>query len=234
MGKLDFLKAWDNTNVMIPSIPELTMPESTTIYLVDKPYAAQSTIYIGHPGPKYDYNGDYFKAGVMNFSLGGAFNSRINLNLREDKGFTYGARSGFSGSDQFGVFRFSSEIKKEATDSAIREVMYEINNYLNKGITQEELDFTKSSITLSEALDYETPFQKLNFLSRIAAYDLPKDYTTQQANMINAMTVSDINSIAKSSLKPDNMVIIVVGHAYKIREGLNNLGYGKIKEITVE
>jgi zinc protease len=234
MGKLDFLKAWENTNVTIPNMPELTMPESTTIYLVDKPYAAQSTVYIGHPGPKYDYNGDYFKAGVMNFSLGGAFNSRINLNLREDKGYTYGARSGFSGSDQYGLFRFSSEIKKEATDSAIREVMYEINNYLDKGITQEELDFTKSSITLSEALDYETPFQKLNFLSRIAEYDLPKDYTTQQANMINAMTVSDINSIAKSSLKPDNMVIIVVGHAYKIREGLNNLGYGKIKEITVD
>lgn len=234
MGKLDFLKVWENTNVTIPSMPELTMPESTTIYLVDKPYAAQSTVYIGHPGPKYDYNGDYFKAGVMNFSLGGAFNSRINLNLREDKGYTYGARSGFSGSDQYGLFRFSSEIKKEATDSAIREVMYEINNYLEKGITQEELDFTKSSITLSEALDYETPFQKLNFLSRIAEYDLPMDYTTQQANMINEMTVSDINAIAKSSLKPDNMVIIVVGHAYKIREGLNNLGYGKIKEITVE
>ena len=128
----------------------------------------------------------------MNFSLGGAFNSRINLNLREDKGFTYGARSGFSGSDQYGLFRFSSEIKKEATDSAIREVMYEINNYLEKGITQEELDFTKSSITLSEAFDYETPFQKLNFLSRIAEYDLPKDYTTQQANMINAMNVSSL------------------------------------------
>ena len=234
MGKLGFLKEWKNTNVSIPSIPELAMPESTTIYLVDKPYAAQSTIYIGHPGPKYDYNGEHFKAGVMNFSLGGAFNSRINLNLREDKGYTYGARSGFSGSDQYGVFRFSSEIKKEATDSAIREVMYEFNNFLDKGITQEELDFTKSSITLSEALDYETPFQKLNFLSRIAEYDLPKDYTTQQSNMINAMTVSDVNAIAKQMLKPDNMVIIVVGHAYKIREGLNNLGYGKIKEITVE
>ena len=234
MGKLGFLKEWKNTNVTIPSIPELAMPESTTIYLVDKPYAAQSTIYIGHPGPKYDFNGEYFKAGVMNFSLGGAFNSRINLNLREDKGYTYGARTGFSGSDQYGVFRFSSEIKKEATDSAIREVMYEFNNFLEKGITQEELDFTKSSITLSEALDYETPYQKLNFLSRIAEYNLPKDYTNQQADMINAMTVSDINAIAKKMIKPDNMVIIVVGHAYKIREGLNNLGYGKIKEITVD
>ena len=234
LDKVSFLKEWKNTDVTIPSMPALKMPESTTIYLVDKPYAAQSTVYIGHPGPKYDYNGDYFKAGVMNFALGGAFNSRINLNLREDKGYTYGARTRFSGSDQYGVFRFSSEIKKEATDSAIREVMFELNNYLEKGITQEELDFTKSSITLSEALDYETPFQKLSFLSRIADNNLPKDYTTQQASMINSMTIEDINAIAKRTLKPNNMVIIVVGHAYKIREGLNNLGYGKIKEITVE
>lgn len=234
ISKISFLKEWKNTDVSVPPIPALNSPESTTIYLVDKPYAAQSTVYIGHPGPKYDYNGEYFKSGVMNFTLGGAFNSRINLNLREDKGFTYGARSGFSGNKYYGVFRFSSEIKKEATDSAIREVMYEINNYLDKGITQEELEFTKSSITLSEALDYETPFQKLNFLSRIAEYNLPKDYTIQQANMINSMTVSDVNAIAKRMLKPDNMVIIVVGHAYKIREGLNNLGYGKIKEITVD
>ena len=77
-------------------------------------------------------------------------------------------------------------------------------------------------------------FQKLSFLSNIAEYKLPKDYTIQQAKMINSMSISDINGIAKSSLKPDNMVIIVVGHAYKIREGLNNLGYGKIKEITVD
>ncbi len=234
LSKLAFLKGWENKNVEIPSIPELKMPEKTTVYLVDKPYAAQSTIYAGHPGPKFDYNGDYFKSGVMNFTLGGAFNSRINLNLREDKGYTYGARSRFSGNKHYGVYRFSSEIKKEATDSAITELMKEVNSFAKNGITQEELDFTKSSITLSEALNYETPFDKLNFLSSIADYNLPKDYTTQQAEMINSMSVSDINAIASKMLKPDNMVIIVVGHAYKIREGLNNLGYGKIEEITVD
>ncbi len=234
MAKLAFLKEWKNKNVVIPKIPELKMPSATTVYLIDKPYAAQSTVVAGFPSRKYDYNGDYFKSTVMNFALGGAFNSRINLNLREDKGYTYGARSSFSGNEYYGVYQFSSEIKKEATDSAITELMKEIKGFATGGITQEELDFTKSSITLSEALDYETPFQKLSFLSNIAEYNLPKDYTTQQAKMINGMSIADINAIAKSSLKPDNMVIIVVGHAYKIREGLNNLGYGKIKEITVD
>ncbi len=234
LSKLSFLKEWKNTNVAIPSIPELKMPATTTVYLIDKPYAAQSTIWAGHPGPKFDYNGDYFKAGVMNFSLGGAFNSRINLNLREDKGYTYGARASFGGNKQYGTYRFASEIKKEATDSAITELMKEIRNFVNTGITDEELAFTKSAITLSEALNYETPFDKLNFLSRIAEYDLPKDYTTQQASIVNEMTKADINEMAKKMLKPDNTVIIVVGHAYKIREGLANLGYGKLKEITVD
>jgi zinc protease len=234
LSKLAFLKEWKNKNVVIPAMPDLKMPSETKIYLVDKPYASQSTVYAGHPGPKFDYNGDYFKAGVMNFTLGGAFNSRINLNLREDKGFTYGARSRFSGNKQYGVYRFSSEIKKESTDSAIRELMYEINNFADKGITQEELDFTKSSITLSEALDYETPFDKLNFLSSIAEYDLPKDYTKQQADMINKMTTDEVNELAKRMLKPKNMVIIVVGHAYKVRDGLNGLDYGKIVEMEVD
>jgi zinc protease len=112
--------------------------------------------------------------------------------------------------------------------------MKEVKGFATKGITEEELAFTKSSITLSEALDYETPFDKLNFLSRIAENELPKDFTTQQAAMINEMTASDVNALASKLLKPENMVIIVVGHAYKIREGLNNLGYGKIEEITVD
>ena len=234
LSKLSFLKEWKNTNVVVPAIPELKMPSKTVIYLVDKPYASQSTIYAGHPGPKFDYKGDYFKSGVMNYTLGGAFNSRLNLKLREDKGWTYGARSGFSGNKQYGVYRFSGEIKKEATDSAVQVLMEEVIKFSNTGITQEELDFTKSSITLSEALDYETPFDKLNFLNSIIENDLPKDYTIQQAAMIKGMSVADINAVAKAQLKPDNMVIIVVGHAYKVRDGLNNLGYGKIKEITVD
>jgi len=234
LSKLSFLKEWKNTNVVVPAIPELKMPSKTVIYLVDKPYASQSTIYAGHPGPRFDYKGDYFKSGVMNYTLGGAFNSRLNLKLREDKGWTYGARSGFSGNKQYGVYRFSGEIKKEATDSAVQVLMEEVIKFSNTGITQEELDFTKSSITLSEALDYETPFDKLNFLNSIIENDLPKDYTIQQAAMIKGMSVADINAVAKAQLKPDNMVIIVVGHAYKVRDGLNKLGYGKIKEITVD
>ena len=87
-------------------------------------------------------------------------------------------------------------------------------------------------MTLSEALDYETPFQKLGFLNNILEYNLPADYTTQQTGIVNSLTVEEINTLAKSSLIPDDMVIIVVGHAYKVRPGLKKLGY-KLKEIKV-
>ena len=233
LEKLSFLKNWKNTNVVIPALPEFKKPEKTTIYLVDKPYAAQSTVMVGQHSRTYDYNGDFFKSTVMNYTLGGAFSSRINLNLREDKGYTYGARSYFTANKRYGAYRFSAEIKKEATDSAIMELMKEINGFISTGITEEELDFTKKSMVLSEALKYETPFQKLGFLNEILEYGLPKDFTTEQANIIKGLSVAEINEIAKSSLEPNHMVIVVVGHAYKIRSGLEKLGYGKIVEISL-
>lgn len=233
LAKLAFLKDWKNKNVSIPALTAFPEIDKTTIYLVDKPYAAQSTVVLGQHSRTYDYNGDYFKSTVMNYTLGGAFSSRINLNLREDKGYTYGARSYFSANKRYGVYRFSAEIKKEATDSAIIELMKEINGFVDGGITDDELAFTKKSMVLSEALNYETPFDKLNFLNEILEYGLPASYTAEQARIINGLTVQDINQIAKSSLHPDKMVIIVVGHAYKIREGLEKLGYGKIVELSL-
>lgn len=234
LGKLDFLKSWENKNVVIPTIPAPEKPEETTIILVDKPYAAQSLIVAGYPSLKYDYNGDYFKSGVMNFTLGGAFSSRINLNLREDKGYTYGARSNFSANQYYGNYTFSGNIKKEATDSSIMEVMKELKNFKSGGITDEELTFTKSSILLSEALQYETPRQKLGFLANIVDYGLPKGYTAEQMKIVNSLTKEQINELAAKYIEPEHMLIVVVGHAYKVKPGLDKLGYGKVKVITVE
>jgi len=234
LSKLDFVKSMKNKNVVVPDPPAPKGPETTTVYLVDKPYAAQSVVMAAFPSLPFDYKGEYFQNTVMNFSLGGTFNSRINLNLREDKGYTYGARAGFSGNKFYGTYRFSSNIKKEATDSAIAEFMKEVTNFKANGITQKELTFTKNSILLSKALDYETPNQKLGFLANIIEYDLPETYTQEQEEAINKLTIDEVNRLAKKNLKPENMAIIVVGHAYKIRPGLEKLGYGKLKVMTVE
>ncbi len=234
IGKLDFLKNWKNKNVTIPELPAPNKPEETTIILVDKPYAPQSLIIAGYPSLKYDYNGDYFKSNVMNFTLGSAFSSRINLNLREDKGYTYGARANFGGNRYYGNYTFSGNIKKEATDSSIMEVMKELKGFKTGGITDEELAFTKSSILLSQALNYETPRQKLGFLADIVENNLPVGYKDEQIKIINALTKDEVNQLASKYIEPEHMIFIVVGHAYKVKPGLEKLGYGKIKVIETE
>ncbi|MCH8904766.1 MAG: insulinase family protein, partial [Bacteroidetes bacterium] len=176
ISALGFLKNWTVKPVKLPEVIEIPEKSSTKMYIVHKPFAPQSVMMIGHIGMPYDATGDYFKATVMNYVLGGSFNSRINLNLREDKGFTYGARSGFSGNKYPGTFTVSTSVRTSATDSALKEIMMELNNYVESGITEEELSYTKNSILNNDALNYETSFQKAGFLSQIIRYKLQRDY----------------------------------------------------------
>lgn len=226
-NKLSFLKNWKKTSATEPTIDfKPQMVDKTKIYLIDKPGATQTTISCVHPVEiPFDYKGESYKASLMNFALGGAFNSRINLNLREDKGYTYGARSYVSVGKHYGLFGFSSEIKREATDSAIMELMKEINNYIATGITDEELEFTKNAILLSDALDYETNSDKLGFLTYLKEYDLPNDYPKQQSAVLKTITKEEINNLAKKHLKPNKMLIVMAGHGYRIRKNLKKLGY---------
>jgi zinc protease len=161
----------------------------------------------------------------MNYPLGGAFNSRINLNLREDKGWTYGARSFFSADDLPGVYTAFGGIKASATDSAVFEFMNEIKMYRESGITEDELQFLKNSIGQRDAREYETPRQKARFLGRIIHYDLDKDYVKEQTKIINSITKPEIDEYAKKYLKDDQMYIVVVGDEASNRVGLERLGY---------
>jgi zinc protease len=161
----------------------------------------------------------------MNYALGGAFNSRLNLNLREDKGWTYGARSGFSGGKQTGDFEFSAGIRANATDSALIEVMKELKNYSEGGITDEELNFLKSAIGQRDALRYETGFQKAGFIGNILDYDLPGDYVDQQNKIVAGISKAEIDALAKKWVNANKMNILLVGDKEKILPGLQKLGY---------
>jgi len=232
-SKLNFLKKLPNKEIKFPSIPANPAVDKTRIYLVDVPKAAQTEFRVGGvTGLKYDATGEYYRAMLANWPLGGAFNSRINLNLREDKGWTYGARSGFSADKYSGTFSFSSGIRANATDSALVEVMKELKNYTTKGVTEEEIKFMKSALGQRDALLYETGFQKAGFIGRILEYDLPANYVDEQNKILAKITKADLDQAAKKWIKPETTNVLVVGDKVKITPGLEKLGY-EIIELDV-
>ncbi len=226
LPKLAFISKLPKKKITLAKPEATPAVDKTKVFMVDIPKGAQTEFRVGYAnGLKYDATGDYFKASLMNYALGGNFNSRLNLNLREDKGWTYGARSGFSGDEYSGEYQFSAGIRADATDSALVEVMKEIKDYMANGPTTEEVAFMKSAIGQSDALRYETGAQKAQFIRRILDYNLPANYTEQQAKIIKSMTKEQMAAIAKKFLAPDKMNILLVGDKQKIQDGVKKLGY---------
>ncbi len=226
MSSLAFLDTWENKSAKVPEMPAVNDQAKTKIYLVDKKEAPQSEIRIGYvTDMAYDVSGEYYKSYLMNYALGGAFNSRVNLNLREDKGWTYGAFSYFDSNDDPGPFTAQAGVRADATAGAVSEFMKEITNYKKDGITDEELIFMRNSIGQRDARSYETPSQKASFLSRIVHYDLDKSYVDEQTKIINSISKEKINVLADKNLQVDNMNIVVVGDKASNIEALNELGY---------
>lgn len=233
LPKMAFLKKLPAKEVKLPSLPAVPVVDKTRIYLVDVPKGAQTEFRVGGvTGLKYDATGEYYRAMLSNFPLGGAFNSRVNLNLREDKGWTYGARSGFTGDKYTGTFSFSSGIRANATDSALVEVMKELNNYAKTGITDDELKFMKNALGQRDALLYETGIQKAGFIGRILEYDLPANFVDEQNKILANLTKAEVDKTASKWIKPEKANILLVGDKAKILPGLEKLGY-EIVELDV-
>lgn len=229
---LEFLEEWESKKVKMPSMPTSPEIDKTKLYLIDKKGAPQSEIRIGYlTDMTYDATGEYYKSYLMNYVLGGAFNSRINLNLREDKGYTYGAGSSFGSNRQPGPYSAGAGVRADASADAIRQFMKEISNYEKNGITEEELEFMKKSIGQRDARSYETPLQKAEYLRRILTYDLDKDFVKQQSKIIENITADEINALAKKHLPSDKMHILIVGDKAVIYDDLKELGY-EIIELT--
>jgi zinc protease len=218
---LSKLKGEVMASVAEPEIPKI---EKTKIYFVDKKNAAQSEIRMGYIALPYEPLGDYYKAQIMNYSFGGAFNSRINFLLREVKGWTYGTRSGFGGNKKPGAYTLSGGFKANTTDSTLVEILKEFKKYTEGGITDEELSFTKNAIAQSDALKYESAQQKLGFINRVLEYNLPKDYVAKQTEILNAIKKDEVNALAKKYLPYNNMIIVVVGDKASNLEKVKKLG----------
>ena len=225
LASLSGLSHWQGRASLIPALEPLPKIHQKTIYLVNKTDAPQSVIMMGKRAMPFDATGEYFKAELMNYPFGGAFNSRINLNLREDKGYTYGARSYFTGDKELGSFVISTSVRQNVTEKAIKELIKEVTQFHDQGMTPKELDFMKNSISQGKALDYETPFQKAGFIRAIQRYRLDKNYTQKQSQLIDSININELNQLAKEQINLNKMVILIVGDKDKIEPSLKTLGY---------
>ncbi|MEZ5174388.1 MAG: pitrilysin family protein [Bacteroidia bacterium] len=226
---VSFLTSWMGPKLQKQAMNAPPKVEKTKVYFVNKEGAPQSEIRIGYLALPYDAEGEFYRAGLMNYPLGGNFNSRINLTLREKKGYTYGARSYFSGTDVVGPFAASAGVKAEKTDSSLMDFFSEINNYKNNGVTEAELAFTKSSLGQRDALKYETPFQKASFLQTILDYNLDKDFIAKQSAILKSISKNDIDGLAKRYLPTDKMIVVVVGDKASNWDKIAALGYEMIE-----
>lgn len=228
LTKLSFVSKLKPNQVVRNKEPEIPAISKTKIYFVDKKNAPQSEIRLAYMAIPYDATGEFYKNSIMNFAFAGAFNSRVNFLLREVRGFTYGVRGGFSGSKFAGPYSISGGFRANSTDSTLIDIMGELKKYTEKGITEEELSFTKNAMAQADALKYESSFQKLGFIKRILEYNLDKNYVKAQGDILKNITKADIDARAKKYLPLNNMIILVVGDKASNFEKVKALGY----EIT--
>ncbi len=227
--KLAPLASWSGDAVPRADFVRFPGLDAGTLYLVDKPGAAQSEIRIGKRSLPLDMLGEQYKARLMNYPLGQAFNSRINLNLREDKGYTYGARATFQGDHEVGYYSAGAGVRTDTTAPSIVEFMKEISAFQAGGVTPEELAFTKRSIGQATAREYETPSQKLGFLAGILTFDLPANFTEQQQLILEQLTKEQVDALAAEHLRTQEMILVVVGDVATIEPSLAGLGHKIVK-----
>ena len=216
---------WKPKNVVIPEIKVPGPPEKSQIYFVDVPGAKQSVISIGAPSlPRT--NPDFYPATVVNYKLGGSFNGIFNLILREDKGFTYGARSNFNGGKNYGSFIATSRVRTNSTLESATIFKEEMEKY-RKNIPQEYIDFTKSSLLKNNALRFETLGNLLSMLNTMTSYNLPDDYIKQEEKFIKSLTIEKQLELVNKYIDPSKMYYVVVGDAKTQLDDLEKVGLGK-------
>ena len=219
---------WERGDVPSFTYPDPAPAAQNMVGLVDRSASVQTVIDIAQPIDLTIGDEDYIASRVLNQIFGGGSSSRLFMNLREDKGYTYGAYSSFASDKLVGQFSANASVRTEVTDSAVYEFIYEINKLVDEGVTQEELDKAKANLAGSFGRSLESPATIANFALNIERYDLPKDYYETYLQKMNALTVSDINQTAKDLVKPGNLYITAVGNGTEIKDKLAQFGEVKM------
>jgi len=228
----DLESAWVAKEVTIPTYEAANNRDKSSLYFVDIPNAKQSVLNVGYIGMKRT-DDDYYAATVMNHKLGGSFNSDINMTLREEKGYTYGARSGFSGTKIPGTFTASSSVRTNTTGESVEIIRDLITDYKN-GIPQEDLDFSKNALIKSNARRFETQFALLGMIQTMSAYNLPSSYIADEEAIVRSMTLERHKELANKYLDESKMAYLVVGDAATQYAQFATMGFDEVKLVDKE
>ena len=225
------LKDWKPGSPVARTAPEAPSNKPVTVYLVDKPGAAQSILSVGQVGAARN-TPDYFPLTIMNAILGGQFSSRINLNLREAKGYTYGARSSFAFNLGPGPFEAGAPVKTEDTRPALVELVKELADIAGpRPATTEELAFAKDRAVKGFPARFETVAGVSATLADLVRYDLPADYFTTYRSKVEAVTADDVKRVATKYLNPAEMVVLIVGDRAKVEPTIKDLPFAKVINV---
>jgi len=213
-------------------LPAVEPPATRQVYLIDKPGAPQSQIRIGTIGVPRS-TPDYFPLTVMNTILGGSFTSRLNNNLREVHGYTYGASSSFDMRLGAGPFFAAAGVQTDKTVEALKEFFNELNAIL-KPVPAEELSRAKNYVSLRYPSAFETTGDISRRLEDALVYHLPDDYFAKYVQNIQAVTPADVQRVAQKYVQPDRVVVVVVGDLKAIEPGIRALNLGPVKIMTID
>jgi predicted Zn-dependent peptidase len=206
----------------------------TTIYLVDRPGAAQSTMAIGHPGPPRS-TPDFYAIQVMNTILGGMFQSRLNANIREEKGYSYGVSSAFNYGKGPGSFRAGGDIVGGKTDAALVEFMKELRGIVGeRPVTDEELQTAKDSLIQRLPGTFASVTAINGAITNIWIQGLPDDYYQQYTKAVAAVTKDDVLRVAKKYIDVDHLAIVIVGDRSAIEAPLKATNIAPISLLDIE
>lgn len=214
---------WKPGSVTAPTLPAIPAQAETKIHLINRPASVQTVFQIGSLGIER-IDPDYVAMAVMNRILGTGPSSRLFLNIREDKGYTYSVGSGFSAGKYRGTFTASSPVRTEVTEGTIREFMNEFKRIRDEKVSPAELENAKHAIIGSFALSLENPNALLNNIITQKLYNLPANYWDTYPQKVAAITADDVQRVAQKYIDINHMQIVAVGDASKTREALAKFG----------
>jgi zinc protease len=215
-------------DVAVPAAPQV---RGRAIYIVDKPGSAQSVIRFGRIGVPRTTR-DYYALEVMNTILGGSFTSRLNQNLREDKGYTYSARSGFDYLPAAGPWLAAASVQTHSTGPALAEFMNELRG-MHQPLPEDELDRARNFLAMRYPAGFQSVAGIAARLGEMVQYDLPQDYFNRYVDNILAVTRADVERVARQYIDPDNVAIFIVGDRSAIEEQVRQQNLGEIRFLSV-